>query len=55
MTRYRRIRRLVWAGTGSASLVVGFVGVFLSLLPTTPFVILSAFCCTGVPINCIPG
>ena len=29
---------------GHASLAVGFVGIFVPLLPTTPFVLLAAFC-----------
>lgn len=37
-------RRLLWVAVGAAALVTGIVGIVVPLLPTTPFVLLAAFC-----------
>ncbi len=36
--------RPLWISAGFCSLAIGIIGVFLPLLPTTPLVILAAFC-----------
>ena len=44
MALARQTRNLAWTIGGLTSLVVGVIGIFLPLLPTTPLVLLSAFC-----------
>ena len=36
--------RYLWAGLGFISLLCGFIGIALPLIPTVPFVLLAAFC-----------
>jgi uncharacterized protein len=37
-------QRVLWGGAGLTALLTGLVGIFVPLLPTTPFVLLAAFC-----------
>ncbi|SHM92587.1 YbaN family protein [Gracilibacillus kekensis] len=38
------IKRTLWLIGGSISLIIGLIGIIVPLLPTTPLVILAAFC-----------
>ena len=45
-------QRLAWGGAGVLALGTGLVGIFLPLLPTTPFVLLAAFCFSRASSRC---
>jgi uncharacterized membrane protein YbaN (DUF454 family) len=40
----RRIYKALWFSGGMCSVALGFLGMFLPLLPTVPFLLLASFC-----------
>jgi uncharacterized membrane protein YbaN (DUF454 family) len=47
-----RLLKLLWLAAGWLSLAAGFIGIFLPLLPTVPFVLLAAFCFSHGSARC---
>jgi uncharacterized protein len=44
--------RALWLLAGACCLLTGIVGIFVPLLPTTPFVLLAAFCFSRGCLRC---
>ena len=46
----KRLRTRLLEALGAVLLALGFVGIFLPVLPTTPFVLAAAFCFASNPV-----
>jgi len=44
--------RMLWLSAGALALGLGVIGIFLPLLPTTPFVLVAAFCFSRGCLRC---
>jgi uncharacterized protein len=47
-----RWQRVLWSAAGALALITGIVGIFVPLLPTTPLVLLAAFCFSRGSARC---
>ncbi|MBA3623338.1 MAG: YbaN family protein [Methylibium sp.] len=51
-TAPQRWHRALWLAAGGLALAAGIVGIFLPLLPATPFVLLAAYCFSRGSARC---